>query len=183
MDQLREFERSQRCLFGGLEDHRATRGERRGELPCGHQQRVIPRDDESGHTDRLAQREIECVVGDVERLAVDFRRDAAEVFEARRDVVHVEFAFDDRLTAILCFEFREHGRVLADEFRQFEQHAAARHCQGKIAPVSVVERLAGGLHGAVDIGLARLGDDGECLTVAGLKISRDPAPPTHSLLT
>ena len=43
--QLAEPQRAERRLLGGLQHDRAARGERRAELPGGHQQREVPGDD------------------------------------------------------------------------------------------------------------------------------------------
>ena len=54
--QLAEPQRRQRRLLGRLQDDRAARGERRGDLPDRHQQREVPGDDLRADADRLAQR-------------------------------------------------------------------------------------------------------------------------------
>ncbi len=49
-----ELECGQRCLFGGLENYRVARGQRRCQLPCGHHQRIVPGRDRSDHAHRIA---------------------------------------------------------------------------------------------------------------------------------
>ena len=48
-DQLRQPQRRERRLLGGLEHHGVAAGERRAELPGRHQQREVPRDDLAHH--------------------------------------------------------------------------------------------------------------------------------------
>ena len=48
-----EQDRGARGQLAGLEDEGAARGDRRGDLPGGLQQRVVPRRDERAHADRL----------------------------------------------------------------------------------------------------------------------------------
>ena len=53
-DQLEQPDRRERRGLGGLEDAAISRGQAGRELPRGHEQRVIPRDDLPAHADRLA---------------------------------------------------------------------------------------------------------------------------------
>jgi hypothetical protein len=55
-EQFAEAQSRERRLLRGLEDDGAARGERRRQLPRGHHQREVPRDDLPDDTDRLAQR-------------------------------------------------------------------------------------------------------------------------------
>src|SRR5207245_4126165 len=57
--QLAEAQRSERGLFGGLENDGVAAGERRTELPRGHQEREVPRDNLAADADRLAQGVVE----------------------------------------------------------------------------------------------------------------------------
>jgi ParB family chromosome partitioning protein len=54
-DQLGEHHDRQRRLFGRLEHHAVAGGQGRGELPGGHQQREVPRDDLPDHAQRLVE--------------------------------------------------------------------------------------------------------------------------------
>ena len=56
LQQLGEEQRAEWRLLGWLEDHAVAAGEGRRELPRGHEQREVPRDDLPHHADRLAQR-------------------------------------------------------------------------------------------------------------------------------
>ena len=72
--ETRENERCQRRQLGGLEDHGAACGERGGQLPCRHQEGIVPGDDLSANADWLAQDETQRVRRHRHRLAVDFGR-------------------------------------------------------------------------------------------------------------
>ena len=50
---VRKFQRGERRLLGGLQNAGAARGQRRRQLPRGHQQRIVPGDDLPGDADRL----------------------------------------------------------------------------------------------------------------------------------
>ena len=119
-------------------------------LPRRHQQRIVPWHDLAGDADRLAQREADRVVGHRQHVAVDLRRETAVVLEARRDVRHVELGLDDRLAAVARFDLGQLVGTVADDLGELEQHAAAI-LRGSVLPRALVERLARGLHCAVDI--------------------------------
>jgi hypothetical protein len=50
---LGEHQRGERGGLGGLEHDRVAGGERRGDLPRGHEQREVPRDHRADHAERL----------------------------------------------------------------------------------------------------------------------------------
>ncbi len=58
-DQRHQVQDRRRGLLGGLEHHRVARGQRGRELPGGHQDREVPRDDLADHAQRLVE-----VIGD-----------------------------------------------------------------------------------------------------------------------
>src|ERR1039458_2654370 len=66
-----EFKRRKRSLFRGLQHAGAAGSDRRGEFPCRHQQRIVPRNDLSGNADWLFEREGHRVVGDRIHVADD----------------------------------------------------------------------------------------------------------------
>ena len=57
LEDLGEGEHRKRCLLGGLDDHRAARGDRRSDLAGAHRQREVPRSDQQARTDRLTHRQ------------------------------------------------------------------------------------------------------------------------------
>ena len=56
---------------------------------------------------------------------MDFRGQAAVVFETGGGVGHVELAFDDGFAAVKRFEFGEVGGVFANNVGHLEEDAAA----------------------------------------------------------
>src|ERR1700733_6288565 len=76
-----EFERRQRGLFGWFEHAAAAGGNRWCELPRGHEQWIVPRNNLRGDPDRFAQREAERVGRDRVHVAGDFRRESTVILE------------------------------------------------------------------------------------------------------
>ena len=85
-ENLGEHQRGERRLLGRLQHHGAPGGQRRRQLPRGHQQRIVPRDDLADDADGLAHDHRQRVVGHFERLAMDLRRQPAVILEAVRGV-------------------------------------------------------------------------------------------------
>src|ERR1700722_20198177 len=106
-----EFERGERSLLGGFQNAAAAGGDGRGELPRGHQERIVPRDDLCGDADGFAHGEAERVGGDGINVAGDFRGEAAVVLETGGDVGDVVFGFNEWLAGVAAFEFGEYGGV------------------------------------------------------------------------
>ena len=115
-----KFKRRQRSLLRGLEHARAARRERRRQLPCGHQQRKIPGNDLSRNADGLAQREAQRIGRHGIHVAHNFVRQAAVIFKAGGHIRDVEFGFHNGLAGVARFQFRKHGGVLSDFFRELE---------------------------------------------------------------
>src|SRR5205809_706060 len=95
-----ELEHCNGRLLGRFEDCGAAGADRGGKLPRGHHQRVVPRDDLSGDTDRLAQGQAHGVVGHRQHLAVNLRREAPVILETGRDIGDVELGLGYRLAAV-----------------------------------------------------------------------------------
>ena len=125
LEVLRQFESGEGRLLGGLQDAGAAGGQRGRQLPCGHQQRIVPGNDLSGDADGLLQRQAQRVVGNGIDVPGDLGRQAAVVLEAGGDVGHVVLGFDDGLAAVAGFEFGEGSGVLANGVGQLEEHATA----------------------------------------------------------
>jgi hypothetical protein len=168
LHQAAELQQRQRRLLGRLEHHRAAGGEGGTEFPGGQHQRIIPRHDQPAHADRFLEREIQRVVGDAQGFTVHLVGQAAVVLEAGGGVSHVELAFDNWFAAVERLQFRQAGRVFADQCGHLQQDAAANLGLGRIAPVCVVECRAGGVHGPVDVGCRRLGHDGNVFAGGGI---------------
>ena len=121
----RQLEDRERRLLGRLEDHRAAGADRRRNLPRGHEERIVPRNDLPADADRLAQREAQRVVRNGHDVAVDLRGEAAVVLEAGGDVGDVELRLDDWLSVVDRLQLGELGRVVANDLGEAKQNAAA----------------------------------------------------------
>src|SRR5579864_2512929 len=109
---VRGFERGQWGLLGRLENARAAGRKCGREFPCGHEQRIVPRNNLAGHSHWLAERETQRVGGNWIDAAENFVCEAAIVFEAGGDVRDVVFRFDDRFAGVATFDFREQSAVV-----------------------------------------------------------------------
>ncbi len=137
------FQDCERCLFCGLEHASASRGKRRGKLPGSHQQRIIPGDDLPRDSDRLSQGKTQCVIGNRIHLSLDLGGKAAIIFEARGNIVDVEFCFDDRLAAVASFQLGE-ARISLRIFSARRKSTRPRSCAVMLAqgPDSNARRAA-----------------------------------------
>ena len=162
-------QRGQRRLLGRLEHHAVARGQGRAELPRGHQQREVPRDDLADDADRLAQR-VGVEVGawhvghrDVDRVALDLGGPAGHVVEQVRRQRHVRAArHADRLAVVERLELGELLGVLEDEVADLPDEAASlgrRHA----APRAAFEGVTRGADRPVDVFGISLGHVGEGL--------------------
>ena len=124
--QLAEPQRGQRRLLGRLQDDRAAGGERRGDLPDRHQQRVVPGDDLGADADRLAQRVAEHVAGgDRDRLALDLGRPAGVVAQVVDRGGDVALRGGQRLAVVERLELGELVAVCLDQLGQRVHEAGA----------------------------------------------------------
>ena len=105
--QLAEPDRRQRRVRGGLEDRGVAGGERRGDLPRGHQEREVPRHDQPDDADRLAQGEVEARLRDRDRLAEDLVRGAGVVVEDEARADDLAARAGDRLADVAALELGE----------------------------------------------------------------------------
>ena len=160
--QLAEPQGGQRGLLGRLQDDRAAGRERRADLPGRHQQREVPGDDLTGDAHRLLARvAVHPVLGDGQHLAGDVRRPAGEVADVLGGELHVDALGElHRLAVVERLELGELVRVRVDRVGEREHRARARG-GGDPGPAAVLERLAGGAHGAVDVLRARVGHGGD----------------------
>ncbi len=158
---FRSLESRERSLLGGLENAGATGGERGSELPCAHQEGIVPRDDLSGDADGLFQRERHGVVGNGIYVAENFGGEPAVVFEAGGGVVDIEFGLDDRLAGVAGFELGQHRQVLTNLVGETEKNAATflGRSGGPCAVFKGGFRGGDGAVHVVGIGVWNLGDD------------------------
>ncbi len=68
-------------MLGWLEHNRVPGSQCWGQFPGGHQQREIPRNDLSADANRLAERVVEKVIVDWNRVALDFPGQASEILK------------------------------------------------------------------------------------------------------
>ncbi len=179
-----ELERRERGELRGLEDAGVAGGEGGRELPSGHQERVVPRDDLAADADRLADDEARGGGGDAHGLAIDLGGEAAVEVEAGGGVVDVEPRLAERLAAAPHLELGEGARLAADARGEIEEEPRPLLCRGP-APGPVVEGVAGGADRARRLLPAGLGHGGEHLAVRRIayltdRRGRDPlAPDEH----
>ncbi|CAB4942372.1 unannotated protein [freshwater metagenome] len=171
--QLAEADRRQGRLLGRLEDDRAARGERGPDLPGGHEQREVPRDDLRDDADGLLRRvRVELLARQVgerraDRGAAELRGPAAHVPEVVGGEGDVGGGGDGlRLAVVEGVELGELLHVLHDEVAEAVDDPAALGRRHRLP--GAVERLAGGADGAVDVLLLAVGDGGQDLARAGV---------------
>src|SRR5579859_187298 len=145
-----QLQRGQRSLLGGLENAGATSGERRRQLPGGHEQRIVPRNDLRGHAHRLAQGETQRVGRHGIDVPEDLGGQTAVVFETGGHVGDVIFGFHDGLAGVAGFEVGKAGGILANFLGQLEQNTATILCGG-FRPGTGVKGFARGFYRGVDI--------------------------------
>ena len=125
-EQCRQPQTAQRGLLGGLQDDRVARGERRRDLPHGHQQRVIPRRDRADDAQRLAQYHVHDArfgVGHRALELVDAFGHEADGLDHRGQVDADDVG--DGLAHVEGLEHRQRLRVAIDELREAVQHLHA----------------------------------------------------------
>ena len=179
-DQLGQPQRGQRGLLGRLEDHAVTGGQGGAELPRGHQQREVPRDDLPHDAERLAQR-VGVEVGpghvghrDVDRVALDLGGPAGHVVEQVRGQRHVRgLGHGERLAVVQRLELGELVLVLEDEVTDAPDDPAPVR-RGHPAPRAGLEGRAGRADGPVDVLRVSFGDPGQGL--AGRRVGRLEGP-------
>ena len=125
-DELHQLQDRPRGLLGRLEDDAVAGGQRRGELPDGHQDREVPRDDLADDAERLVEVVGDGVVvdlGDAALLGADGAGEVAEVVDGQREVGGQGLA--DRLAVVPGLGDREHLEVLLDPVGDLVQDVRA----------------------------------------------------------
>ena len=142
----RKAQRGKRRELGGLEHHRAARGERRRNFPCQHQQRKVPRNDLAANAGPGVARE----------LAVQQLRPAGVVIEVPCDEWNIEITcFANRLAVVHRLEHGQQARMLLHGARkriEMPRAAMTTEC------LPLWKRSACGRHGGIDIGFGTLRD-------------------------
>ncbi len=179
-EDLPEQQGGQRRLLGGLEHDGVTGGQRGRDLPCGHQQREVPRDDLPAHADRLAQR-VGVPFGTRQPRhrrgdgpALDLRGPARVVVEDVGRPHHVHRLGDGRrLTVVDGLQLAELLGPRQQRVTDLPQQALPL-AGGEPAPRSL-EGAARRRHRAVDIGGIPVRDLGDPLASRRI-VSRERAP-------
>ncbi len=164
---LGEAESGKGRLFGGLQDHGIARGKRRAELPCGHEEREVPRHDRGDDAERLARDHGERVAIGRRDLVIDL----VDRLGIPLDGVHHASDVDihgegDGLAHVERFEKSEFVRMLLDEPGEFQERLLAI-LRIHFRPDAALEGAAGGLHSDIDIRLVAGRDLSEELSVHG----------------
>ena len=159
LDQFGQFQCGERGRLGRLEHHAIPCRQCRREFPSGHEQREIPRNDLTSHAERLRAAVGECILQLVGPTCI-----IEEVVGGQWHVHITRLA--DRLAAVHGLDHRKLAGLLLQHPRDAEDVFATvfrRH----VFPILVVG-VAGGAHGLVHVGLARLGDAGDLFLGGGI---------------
>ena len=191
LQQLGEEQRAEWRLLGWLEDHAVAAGEGRRELPRGHEQREVPRDDLPHHADRLAQRVAEVLPRKRYLLgrSIELGHPAGVVAKCGCGQRHVkQQRVVDRHPVVERLELRELTGALLEHVAHLPQDLGPFRGR-QLAPHAAIEGPTGGGHRAVDILGARFGDP--CQNMARRRVERlerfsarrlDPASTDEELL-
>lgn len=152
----------------GLDQQTVTGGQGRSDLPCGHGERVVPRQDRRDDPDRFATHETE-TVGPARRDAaedlVGGLGEPADRLDRARYVART--ALRDRLARVLAVQPGEDLGVAFHEVGQPPQHRAALPDRQPRPHAGLVD-LPGLLGGLGDVVGARGGQSGDRLTGGGV---------------
>ena len=113
LDQLQQHQDGDGGLFGRLQHHAVTGGQRRGQFPDRHQNREIPGDDLADHPQRFVEMVGDGVVVDLRQrafLGADAAGEVAEVVDGQRHVRRHGLAH--RLAVVPGFGHRQHFQIL-----------------------------------------------------------------------
>ncbi len=155
---FREPHRIGRRQFGGFENHRISGRKRRGRLPAGNLQRIVPRPDPGTDTERFPACVGKSRLAEIMMAALDIGGEPAKEFERIGAAVDIRLRrFRNRLAGVPDFNLGEFHPPLPEERGSLSEDAPAflaRH-RGPFA-----ESRAGGNNGLLHIapsGLLHLG--------------------------
>ncbi|MCY1417961.1 hypothetical protein D9M71_335070 [compost metagenome] len=155
---LGQFQCGQWGFVGRLEYHGATGGQGWAEFPAGQQQGEVPGHDGTDHADRLAaDKTVELIVGHqwqryVQGGPFDLGRPAGHIAQKIDGQLHVHHPRHRRTLAVVqAFELGKDVGVALQQVGQAPQQVLPFAWAGA-GPGRIIEGLAGGEHGAVDIG-------------------------------
>src|SRR5205807_5637883 len=107
-------------LLCGLEHASAACSERRRELPSGHQERIVPRNDLTSDANRFLQCKTHGIVRNRVDVSKNFGRQSPVILEASSDVGDIEFRFDNGFATVASLDFGQQSGVLTNLLRQAE---------------------------------------------------------------
>ena len=175
--QLGDAQQAQRRVAGRLDDHGVAGRQGRSELPGGHQGRVVPGDDRADHADRLAHDHGQRVLagrGDVVVELVDGLGVPADGAGRLGDVDGPAVARWACPASRLSM--RASSSTLASMASATREQDALAVGRGQRRPRPMLDGLARGADGDVDVGGVALGDVGQGLA-GGRVLGREPAAP------
>ena len=172
--QLAEAQCGQRSLLGGLEHHRVPTGERRRDLPRGHRQGEVPRNDCAHHPHRLAQRVVEKGPRHRDGVALHLVGQPGVVAQRLRNTGNIDAAgLEVRLAVVPRLEQPQLVGVGLDQVRQLPEQERPL-VRVHPAPFAVGEGRARRPDRAVNVRRPRLGHLGDYL-FGGRIDRREPA--------
>ncbi len=162
--QPRHPQAGERRLLGRLHHDRAAGGQGRAPLPGHHQHREVPRDDLPDDADRLAARVAEVVAADRESSGRESCRPSRRSSGGSRSTSGRSAARASRIGLPLSSDSSAASSSSSASIRSASLFISRPRSRASILrPRAVVERLAGGLHGQVDVGRVPFGDLGDHL--------------------
>jgi len=156
---LSSAEGTERSLLGRLHDHDVAAGKERADLPGPHEEREVPRDDDTADADGLEEGHDEAIAIDGDGLAAELVSPASVVAERLEDEVEVNASVINGLAVVSRLNLSELLAVLLDEVSKAVEETAT------VAGVHVtpgLESTTGSLDSEVHIslvGFLDLGDD------------------------
>ena len=165
-----EPQHAERRVLGGLQHQHVAGAQRGRDLERAEHDRRIPGNDGADHADRLAPGVAQHVLAERDRLALQLAGETAEIANDVGRALGLGAGLRAQGVAGLLGD--DAGQLLhprLDGVGDLLQHAAA-FARDDLAPAG--ERLACGLHGAVDILGAPARDAGDDLPIAG-RFNRD----------
>ena len=175
MRQIGQAQRAEGRLLAGLEHHAVAAGERRCELPHGHQERVVPGHDGAHHAHRLALHQRQRAGSGGGQLAVHLVDGLGGPLQAADGTGHVDLpGIAHRLAHVQAFEQRELLARGQQQLGPAQQHPLAL-AGGLLRPAAVVEGGATAEHGGMHLcgrsarhGAEQAAVDGRVLVEMGL---------------
>ncbi|MNP03488.1 hypothetical protein D3C76_953730 [compost metagenome] len=176
----RQRQHRQRRVLGRLEHHGIAGGQRRGDLPRGHHQRVVPWRDGSDHAERVAAHHAgvagHVFAGELALLAAHGAGEEAEHIGDGGNVVLPRQM--QRLAAVQCFQAGEGIGALVDGVGDGEEGGGAL-CRGGARPAG--EGALGGFDGLGDLFDGGFGDGHQGFAGGRIEDRLDQALADHQL--